>query len=134
MARTTYDLAERLALTSISTPKRTATLTTAWSLGDCILDEVHIIIPAGHIGLTGIRITYQGVPIVPWNSTTLLVGDNEVVKLPVGLHLTKALSVITQNNDTTVAHTHYLRGLYHDTPLVTDSGPNPELGQFVFGA
>jgi hypothetical protein len=134
MPQTTYDAAERLALTSVATPKRTTIQTVAWSLPECILDEVHIIIPAGAVGLTGLRIVYQGTPIIPWNSTAFIVGNNEVVKLPVGIHVSKPLSVITQNNDTVAPHTHYLRGLYHDVPLVTDTGPNPELAQFVFGA
>lgn len=130
---TTYDLAERLALTSISTPRKTASKTTTWTFGPAIVDEIHVLIPSGHVGLTTIRISYQGVPIIPWNDTAnALTGDGEVVKLPVGLNVSKSLTVVTANNDG-VAHVHYLRALYHDVPLLTDLGPNPESAMFVFG-
>lgn len=121
LRRTTFDLIQRVSLTSVATPRATTSLTTSWVIGPCILDELHVIIPAGHVGVTGLRVVLQGTPIVPWNDAVhSLTGDNEVVRLTMGIQVSRTLTIITKNSDR-VSHTHYLRALWHDVPLVSDT-------------
>lgn len=121
---TTYDVDARYLQTSIVTNARTALKTTTWTFGPAILDELQILWAPGHLALTGVRVSVQGVTILPWNQpTAFLVGDNERQIYAMGIHIFSSITVATQNNDGYV-HTHYLVAKLSDVPLTGDN-PSP---------
>lgn len=115
---------------------RTAKVTTAlgtaqaspqsdsWNLGPVIVEELQVMIPRGHSGLTGIHVDYQGVALVPFATpATFLVASDETITVPIGLEVGAALTVVTYNTDT-FAHSFYLRALV-DVFLTGDTGAGP---------
>jgi len=88
-----------------------STSTTTWNLGrDYVVEVLTIQIPEGHVGLTGIQVSYQGVFIVPWNDGThFLVGNGLVEKFSLNLYTTGILALTTVNTDKALAHKFYLR-------------------------
>lgn len=122
---TTYDVAARYLTTSIATPRKTASKSTAWTFGPAILEELQILWAPGHVALTGVRVSYKGVTILPWNQpTAFLVGDNERQIFEMGMHILDTITVVTQNNDN-YPHTHYLTAKLTDVPLTGDN-PAPQ--------
>lgn len=49
----------------------------AWSLYPAWIHKFRIRIPAGHRGLTGVRIVWHGTPVVPFDLAAFIVDDNE---------------------------------------------------------
>lgn len=83
--------------------------TTSWDLGAVIIEELQVMIPRGHSGLTGIHVDYQGVALVPFATpATFLVASDETITVPMGLEIGAPLSVVTYNTDT-FDHSFYLR-------------------------
>ena len=64
-----------------STPQASP-VTVAWPVYPGWLAYVIIEIPAGHNGLTGIRVTYQQTPVIPFNLTSWLVGSGQRFTVP----------------------------------------------------
>jgi hypothetical protein len=56
-------------------------LVTAWPVVAGHLHRVKVMIPAGHNGNTGFRITYQGQQIIPWGNNSWLTWDGDVLDL-----------------------------------------------------
>lgn len=118
---TTYDVDARYITTSIVTPRKTATKSTTWTFGPAILSELQVLWAPGHVALTGVRVTYQGVTLLPWNQpTAFLLGDNERQIYEMGVHILASIVVVTTNNDT-YPHTHYLTAKLLDVPLTGDT-------------
>jgi len=85
--------------------------TTSWSLGPVIVEQLEVMIPRGHSGLTGIHVDYQGVALMPFATPpTFLIASDETITVPVGLEIGAPLSVVTYNLDT-FDHAFYLRAL-----------------------
>ncbi|SRR6266567_7774272 len=97
----TIDVGRKHLVTSITIPKSTGSQTTTVSLGQRILENVEVFFTPGHVGLTGFRIAYNGVTILPWAQPTLfLLGDNERLQYPTEIYVSSALTITTRNNDT----------------------------------
>lgn len=104
----TIDPLHKQAVVNITTPKST-NVTTAFALGRPVtLEKVDILFAPGHVALTGVRINYQGVAILPWNQPTLfVVGDSERLVFELGMYVSGGLSIVTHNGDTQ-PHQHML--------------------------
>lgn len=61
---------EAIGLTPITAP-----ITLAVPTEDALLADVEIIIPDGHVGLTGIRLRSSGQQILPWGNDSWLIGN-----------------------------------------------------------
>lgn len=119
----TVDLAAKVQVLNISNTKG-QTKTTAFDFGhDVVWDAVSILFAPGHAGLTGVRITYQGNAILPWNQAAgQIQGDNERLRYDVGLYCTGKLSVVTINGDT-YTHAWQLTFFYHEYQPSSPSSP-----------
>lgn len=110
-------MANRLFVLEVTTPAGTAELTpvtTDWPLQDAVLEELEIITPAGHNGLTGIRVLRSFQQIIPYANLHYLVMNDERLVIPYRDQITASgLSIITYNTDV-FDHTHYLRALISD--------------------
>lgn len=70
---------------SLAVPAGTAQaapVSTTWTVYPGYVWGFRIRIPPGHIGLTGVRLTYFGVPIIPFHPTQFLVGDDDTFEVP----------------------------------------------------
>jgi len=56
--------------------------TLAWTLYPGYVRKFEIQIPAGHNGLTGLRLTYMGRPIIPFDLTAFLIGSGRTFEVP----------------------------------------------------
>lgn len=84
-------------------------------LGLVIVDTIEVLIPLGHAGLTGLRVTYDGATILPWTQgDRWLIGDNVDRAFPVGLPVSHPLVVRAFNTDDTFPHTFFLNIAYRD--------------------
>lgn len=122
----TVDLANKVQVLGISNTRK-QTKSTAFNFGnDVVLDAVSILFAPGHVGLTGVRITYQGIAILPWNQNNgQIQGDNERLKFDIGLYCTGLLSIVTINNDT-FAHSWQFSFFYHEyIPQGVEALPTP---------
>lgn len=87
---------------------------TPLGLEDAKLNEVRVIIPDGHCGLTGIRLLQSGQQIFPWSNLHYLIGNNRVISFPYTGEITvSGLVAVTYNLDT-FNHTHYLEIVIED--------------------
>ncbi len=92
--------------TAVATPT-----TTAWNLGPVIVEELEVMIPRGHAGLTGVHVDYQGVALLPWGQpATFLIANDETISVPVDLEIGAPLSVVAYNVDS-FDHTFYWRAI-----------------------
>ena len=107
----TIDVAHRYQALSTSLAKNQHNFAVNWTITDAggdILEELQVVFPAGHAGLTGVRVNYGGVTILPWNMpTTFLYGDNERQTYQMGIYVSGPLQVVFTNNDN-VLHTFQL--------------------------
>lgn len=71
-----------LTLTVPAGTPKTAPVTQAWPVYPGWLAYFIIEIPAGHAGLTGVRITYQTTAVVPFNLNNWLVGNGARFQVP----------------------------------------------------
>lgn len=104
----TIDVSAKYLRLRIDTPRKVATQTNVFPLGERILESLSVLFPLGHAGLTGLRVNYNGVAVLPWNQPTqFVVGDNERLTFEMGLYVSAPLSIVSVNNDN-VAHSLYL--------------------------
>lgn len=105
-------MSSRVYTTTHTVPAGTpisAPLVQAVVLDDITLDSVQILIPAGHSNLTGIAVTSNAAPVVPFNPGTYLSGNNESPTFPYGAEVgANQLQVSMFNNDI-YPHTFWLR-------------------------
>lgn len=78
------------------------------------VDEVEIVIPDGHSGATGFQLAQAGQAIIPEESGTYIVANNEVIRWPLdGYNDAGSWQLIGYNTDV-YDHTFYLRFLIAD--------------------
>lgn len=111
---------DRLYLFSTFTPAGTpqnAPVSTPFPLEDAVIDRVRIIIPDGHVGVTGIRLLQSQQQVVPWANNQYLVGNDRVIDIPfdneIGASGLQAQTYNTGIND----HHHYVEIVVKDLPL-----------------
>lgn len=97
------------ALTQIAAPFSQAIV-----LDDVVLDAVRIIIPSGHVALTGFAIVWAGTQIAPYGVGTWITGNDEIIDYPFDGEITEfGLSVRGYNLDV-FPHSFFLRWLVSD--------------------
>lgn len=85
------------------------------ALGLVIVDSIEVLIPIGHAGLTGLRVTYDGATVLPWTQDDRwLIGDDIERVFALGLPISHPLVVRAFNTDDTFPHTFYLNIAYRD--------------------
>jgi len=88
--------------------------TLAVPLEDNNLDTVRIVVPAGHCGLTGLRILWGGMQVVPFGQGTFIVANDEVIDYAWDDQITAdGLTLAGFNNDI-FPHNFYLRWVISD--------------------
>lgn len=110
---------------NIVTPSGTtiaAPQTTVLDVGAGVLEEVELQIPAGHVGVTGLRLLLAGQQVLPWDdATSWIVGDNFHRIFTMGVQIDRGFTAQTYNVGN-YPHTHYLRfrlrALDSETPAV----------------
>lgn len=69
----------------ITAPAGTAQATPvskSWTLYPGWVHSFRIDIPAGHQGLTGVRLMYCGTPVIPFHPTRYLIGNGDTFNVP----------------------------------------------------
>ncbi|HEY6278449.1 MAG TPA: hypothetical protein VIX86_19210 [Streptosporangiaceae bacterium] len=96
-------------------------------LDDAHLDEVRFIIPAGHIGQTGIRIQSAGTVLVPFAGTGWITSDNEKFTWPYDAEVQQNGLQLAGYNLDSRAHTFHLRWQVSDlAPAVPVTIASPQ--------
>ena len=91
----------------------TTTVAIPWS----ILHTISVRVPPGHQGTTGVCVTFNNLPILPWSNTpTWLTLNDETVAYSVEAEITGKLAVLSYNTDQ-VAHSFFMRFEY--TPIAS---------------
>jgi hypothetical protein len=92
------------------------TQSTPVNLGDVMLLNWRLLIPDGHAGLTGCRISVSGVTIVPFGNPNnpYIVGNDSERVFPVNTEVDLGLTV-DQINEDVLQHTHYM--IFEYTPI-----------------
>lgn len=113
---------DRVYPLTVTTPDGTleaSPQSTTWPLEDARLLYIDLIIPAGHNGLTGLRVEYNGTQIVPWGDVSYIIANNDRIRFPVNGEITRTgLVIITYNTDV-FDHSHYLYAAIQDLPEPT---------------
>jgi hypothetical protein len=118
---TTIDLGVKHVVTTIPIGANIATQNTTVDLGERYLDVLDVLFRPGHAGLTGVRVSYGGVSILPWNQPTqFLLGDNERRRFDIGLHVAGPLTVTTRNLDKGFAHVFDLTWQVRELQLASE--------------
>lgn len=105
----------RVDVTVAANTAAAAATATNVDLGLVIVDHIEVLIPPGHAGLTGLRVTYDGATILPWTQDTRwLIGDDLERVFAVGLPVSHPLVVRAFNTDDTFPHTFYLDVAFRD--------------------
>lgn len=113
----TIDVAAKYVVSDISTPKNTNALNTVVSVGNRIIKGVDILFAPGHVGITGVRITYAGVTLLPWNqSTGFIVGDSERLRFRMDIYAPGPVTITTHNADPRFAHRHVVTFELEEVP------------------
>lgn len=111
--------------TSIAVNVNTGPLVPARSvvdLGAVILDEVTVVIPRGHAGLTGVAVELAGTRILPFREGGWIIGDGSEMSYVVGIEVGAGLAVVAYNQGSTV-HSFHLR--WRVTDITTGDGFGP---------
>lgn len=88
--------------TAAASTAQASPTSTAWDIGaPVVLEEIRLIIPNGHAGLTGIRIDYSGQTILPWSyPSQWFIGNQTDWVFDMGrLEVSAPLTVWTYNTD-----------------------------------
>lgn len=105
----TIDVSSKFQVVDITTAKNTNALNTVFNAGNRFIKAVSILFAPGHVGLTGVRLTYAGVVVLPWNQPTgFIVGDSERLDFAMGLYAPGPLTITTHNGDAQASHRHLL--------------------------
>ena len=105
---------------TISTPAgtpRANPVITALPLEDAQVSEVRIIIPSGHVGVTGIRLKQSKQQVVPWGNDQYIVGNDREVKWPFAAPIGATGFSCESYNTGQFPHNHYLEIVVTDPPI-----------------
>lgn len=118
---------ERVIATSLAVPAQTlanAPVSTAVDLGQTQITGLRIIVPRGHVGLTGLAVFVGGTRVVPWidQGSAWLISDDDKFDLPLN---TQAAAGITMRGFNTgqLRHTFYLWWTVNDTLYMRRPAP-----------
>lgn len=86
-----------------------APATAVCDVGHVELSEVEVVVPSGHVGLTGFALAYANQRIVPWaGDLGWLVADDDKVTVPVGIEVSAPVVLQGYNLDA-YDHSFYVR-------------------------
>lgn len=92
-------------------------------LEDNTLVDVEIVVPAGHVALTGVRVLSSNQQIIPWGNLSWIKANDYVRVFEYNDYIgAKAISVNGYNTDV-IPHTFYLR--FHIRDLVNPDAGSP---------
>jgi hypothetical protein len=86
------------------------------TLENALLVDVEIIIPAGHGGLTGIRVRQSLQQILPWGNSSWIIADNYTRVFDINAEIGSRSISVQAFNDDTFGHTFFLRFHIRDLP------------------
>lgn len=123
----------------VETPPNTPAATpqsTTWTLERGAVERMDVVIPSGHVGLTGVAFSWGGRQIIPYEGGEWITGNDDEVTVELDFDLSaRALTVLTYNTDDTFGHSHHLRAYIVDLERVPEGlgvgggfVPAPELG------
>lgn len=102
----------------VTTPANTAIAapqSTSWAVGSGVLDKLDVVIPDGHVGLTGIQLLWGGRQAAPYEGAEWITGNDDEVTIDLDLFTGAGTLVVrTYNTDVTFPHSHHLRAYVSD--------------------
>lgn len=107
---------ERVRTLVVTTPANTAiaaAISTTWVLGRGVLGHLDVVIPDGHVGLTGLAIIWGGRQLLPYEGGEWLRGNADEITVTLELDVFASVTVLAFNADV-FPHSHYLRAYLHD--------------------
>lgn len=107
---------ERVRAVVVTTPAGTtaaAPQQTVWTVGRGVLGHVDIVIPDGHVGLTGLALMWGGRQILPYEGGEWIIGNADEIQVVLDLEVNVTVTVLTYNTDV-FPHSHRLRAYVHD--------------------
>lgn len=118
-------ITRRIVETKFTIPRNTlstAPLSSAVALGRTQLVEIQVIIPNGHVGLTGMAVQVAGQRVLPWDDPlSWLRGNGEDRTFPLDVQ-TDARVVLLGYNTGVLEHSFYVRWTLDDAQyLRTDA-------------
>ena len=102
----------RIWETQITVPAGTAIaspVTQSWVTEDAYILSVELIVPPGHNGLTGIRVSKGDVQILPWSASSWIIANDYTRVFPVEDYIPTLDMKIQAYNTGQYPHTFYLR-------------------------
>lgn len=127
----TIDVSAKYQTVDITTPKSTNAQTQVISVGDRIIHAVDVLFAPGHVGLTGVRLLYGGITILPWNQpANFIVGDSERLHFQLDLYAPGPITIVTHNGDSQASHRHIFTFELHERDLnagIVQASPVPLL-------
>lgn len=102
----------------VTTPADTleaAPQTTSWTVGVGALRRLEVVIPDGHVGLTGFALRWGGRQIVPYEAGEWITGNDDEVHVDLDIYTgVGVVAVVTFNTDDAFPHSHHLRAFVED--------------------
>lgn len=100
----------------------------AVALENIILADVEIVVPAGHVALTGVRVLASAQQVIPWGNLSWIKADNYVRVFEYNSEIgANSISVQGFNLDIN-PHTFYLRFHVRDTANADQGAPSTVVG------
>ena len=104
-----------------------APVSQAVQLADAHLVKARILVPDGHSGLTGLRITWSGTQIFPYNTGTWFTSNDEILDWDFDYEITAGGLALAGYNTDVYPHTFYVR--FYLGPRVTNLLAGVQSGQ-----
>lgn len=130
-------MAERVAHFTVTAPASTpqaSPLEVALTFAPAVVDTVEIVVPSGHAGLTGIALAQGHRAIIPEQTGTFIIADDEVIRWPLEGYLNNgAWQAFVFNTDVFGHswHVRFLLSLIRPAPAAVL--PAPELAPIEDG-
>lgn len=86
-----------------------APLVMPWVTEDNVIQDIELMVPPGHNGLTGIRVSKGDVQLLPWSPNTFIVANNYNRVFAVGAYIPTGDLTVQGYNQGAYAHSFFLR-------------------------
>lgn len=98
------------------------------ALEDAMLVDIEVVVPAGHVALTGVRVLSSNQQVLPWGNSSWIKANDYVRVFDYNEQVgANALSVQGYNVDST-PHTFYLRFHIRDVSDANEGSPSTLIG------
>lgn len=119
---------ETATVTATAGTLSTAPTTVDMSFPAGVVEEIEIVIPAGHAGLTGIAIGQGGQVVIPATAGGYIIGDADVIRWPLDGFLDNGSWFAQAYNTDVYDHQWFVRFLVGETVLTPPPPPLPLSG------